>query len=98
MTAKRIWIHLSRLAAIGLSVSALMASEFHGTVKCGGLPFPGVTVTAAQNDQKVVTTTDAQGVFRYPELADGVWTIEVEMLGFEKITRQVGVADRKSVV
>src|ERR1035438_3506960 len=92
MTAKCIWTHIGRLAAIGIGVSGLMASEFHGTVKCGGLPFPGVTVTATEKDQRAVTTTDGQGVFRYPELADGVWTIEVEMLGFEKITRQVGVA------
>jgi hypothetical protein len=69
-----------------------MASEYHGTVKAGGLAFPGATVTASQGDQKIVTTTDQQGVFHFSELADGTWTIEVEVLGFEKIARQVGVA------
>ncbi len=69
-----------------------MASEYHGTVKAGGLALPGATVTASQGDKQIVTTTDQQGVFCFSELADGTWTIEVEMLGFEKMARQVGVA------
>ena len=69
-----------------------MASEYHGTVTTSGLPVPGVTVTAAQADKKVVTTTDEQGRFTFGELADGTWTLEVEMLGFAKLTREVFVA------
>ena len=69
-----------------------MASEYHGTVKAGGLALPGATVTASQGDKQIVTTTDQQGAFSFSELADGTWTIEVEMLGFEKMSRQVGVA------
>jgi len=69
-----------------------MASEYHGTVKAGGLALPGATVTASQGDKQIVTTSDQQGMFSFSELADGTWTIEVEMLGFEKMARQVGVA------
>jgi len=69
-----------------------MASEYHGSVITGGLPIPGVTITAAQADKKVVTTTDERGQFAFVELADGTWTLEVEMLGFAKLTREVGVA------
>ena len=80
------------IAAACIAVCGVMAAEYHGTVKTGGLPVPGVTVTAIQGDKKVVTTTDDRGVFSFAELADGTWTIEVEMLGFAKLTREVGVA------
>src|ERR1019366_581215 len=97
MTAKKIYSFLIRLvfmciAAAGMAVSGAMAAEYHGTVKTGGLPVPGVTVTAIQGDKKVVTTTDERGAFSFAELADGTWTIEAEMLGFAKLTREVGVA------
>ena len=92
MATKRIGNPLGRLVAACVAVSALMASEYHGTVKAGGLAFPGATVTAIEGDKKMVTTTDRQGAFSFSELADGTWTMEVEVLGFEKIARQVGVA------
>jgi hypothetical protein len=92
MAQKWIGNALGCLVAACTAVSGLMASEYHGTVKSGGLAFPGATVTASQGDKKMVTTTDGQGVFSFSELADGTWTIEVEVLGFEKIGRQVGIA------
>ena len=92
MAKKRIGSFLGRLAAACIAVSGLMASEYHGTVKAGGLALPGATVTAVQGDKQMVTTTDQQGVFYFSELADGTWTIEVEVVGFEKIARQVGIA------
>jgi hypothetical protein len=61
-------------------------------VTTSGLPVTGVTVTATQSDKKVVTTTDEQGRFTFADLADGTWTLEVEMLGFTKLTREVYVA------
>src|ERR1039458_6752042 len=75
-----------------IAVCTAMASEYHGTVKTAGLLVPGVTVTAIQGDKKLVTTTDERGVFSFADLADGTWTIELEMLGFAKLTREVGVA------
>jgi hypothetical protein len=92
MAKKRIGNLLGCLIAAWIAVSALMASEYHGTVKAVGLAFPGATVTATQGDKKIVTSTDQQGAFYFAELADGTWTIEVEVVGFEKIARQVGVA------
>jgi hypothetical protein len=70
----------------------LMASEHHGNVKSGGIPVPGASVTATQGDKKVLTTTDENGFYAFPELADGVWTISVDILGFEKVSREIGVA------
>ena len=91
MAAKRTRIYLGRLVLAWLAVSGLMASEYRGAVKAGGLPVPGATVTATQGATKHVTTTDERGAFQFAGLADGIWTIEVEMLGFAKLTRQVSV-------
>ena len=89
MAARRTYNFLGPLLVACIAVSGLMASEYHGTVKAGGLPLAGATVMAAQNDKKIVTTTDERGVFSFPDLAAGNWTIEVEMLGFAKLTREV---------
>jgi|SRR5271157_1106685 len=45
-----------------------------------------------QGDKRLGVTTDEQGAFRFADLADGTWTIEVRMLGFETTAREVGVA------
>ncbi|HVZ20309.1 MAG TPA: carboxypeptidase-like regulatory domain-containing protein, partial [Vicinamibacterales bacterium] len=47
---------------------------------------------AMQGTQKVTTTTDQQGVYRFADLADGVWSISVEMRGFATATHDVTVA------
>jgi hypothetical protein len=73
-------------------VTGVFASEHHGTVKSGVLPIPGATVTATQGDKKLLTTTDDKGVYTFADLADGIWSIRVEMLGFANETRDIGVA------
>src|SRR5271157_3383610 len=92
MAANSLFKHLGRLMAACIAVSGLLAAEHHGTVKSGGLTVPGATVTATQGDKKLVTTSDDDGAYSFPELADGTWTIDVEMLGFGKLTRDVGIA------
>jgi trimeric autotransporter adhesin len=88
---------LGRLAAVFLATLALAAAaEYRGAVKCGGLPVPGAAVTAVRGEKRTVTTTDEQGAFSFKDLADGAWTIEVAMLGFGKITREVNVASGAS--
>lgn len=74
-----------------LAVCELAASEHHGQVTFGGLPVPGATITASQGDKRFTAVTDQQGVYRFPDLPDGTWTIRVEMLCFETITREVAV-------
>src|SRR5215472_6648941 len=83
---------LVRSLTVGLLAAGVWASEHHGTVQSGGLPVPGATVTAVQNDQKLVTTTDDQGRYEFANLPDGVWTIRVEMFGFVTLSREVGIA------
>jgi hypothetical protein len=78
-----------------LSVAGLaIASEYHGQVTFGGLPLPGSTVkvTATQGDKTAVAITDSQGLYSFPDLADGTWTITVEMTGFTPIKQEVTVA------
>src|SRR5579871_1400029 len=99
MSATRL-INISLMRAIRVSsvlfgiltASVLWAAEHHGTVQSRGLPVPGATVTAIHNDQRMVTTTDEQGRYQFTDLPDGTWTLEVEMFGFAKSSREVGIA------
>lgn len=75
-----------------ITIAALAAAEYQGTVKSGGLPIPGAVVTATQGEKQLTTTTDEQGVYSFPNLENGSWTITVEMLGFDKISREVTIA------
>ena len=89
-TRRRIAI-LCRAVLICMTAASVMASEYRGAVKSGNLPVPGVTVSAVQGDKKLTTTTDQDGTFRFADLADGLWNIDVEMIGFAKVTRPVDV-------
>lgn len=81
-----------RLLAFGLAVSTVLAYEHRGVVKSGGIPVPGATVTVTQADKKLVTTTDEQGVYSFQNLGEGVWTLQIEMLGFATLNRDIGIA------
>src|SRR5579862_4185172 len=74
------------------AAAGLLAAERHGSVKSAGLPVPGATVTASQGDKKIVTTTDEQGNYSFPDLEEGAWTLEVEMPGFTKLSRATSIA------
>src|ERR1041385_8867168 len=87
-TISSVW----RLFVISVTVSALFASEHRGVIQSAGLPVPGATVTAVNGDKKVVTTTDENGAYSFPNLADGIWTMQVSMLGFTKTSKEIGVA------
>ena len=78
------------LAAV--AVFALVAAEHRGVVKFGAVPVPGVTVTATQGDKKLVAITGQDGAYTFPELADGVWNIQVEMLCFAPLKREIGIS------
>src|SRR5271157_870917 len=84
--------YLRFCAVACLAVFGLAASEHHGVVKFGSVPVPGATVTAMQEDKKAVAVTDMTGAYSFPDLADGVWKIQVEMLCFATATKEVGVA------
>src|SRR3989440_1570031 len=85
---------LPLLCAIGwLSVANLAAaSEHQGQVTFGGLPVRGGTVPATQGSKELSTITDRQGLYSFPELTDGRWTIEAKMTGFSTIKQDVAIA------
>ena len=76
----------------GILTVSLEPSEHRGVVKLGDVPVPGAVVTALQNDKKLVAVTDVQGQYAFPDLTDGTWTIQVEMLGFESVKKEVSIA------
>lgn len=78
--------------AIACSVpQAPSAAESYGIVTFRGQPVPGATVTATQGEQRIVSLTDQDGVYRLRDLGDGVWTIDVEMQGFVALRHQVTI-------
>jgi hypothetical protein len=83
---------VKKLLLVLLVAIGLHASEHRGVVKYNGLPVPGVSVTATMADKKVSVVTDDSGVYTFPDLADGVWKLKVEMLCFEPIENEVAVA------
>ena len=69
------------LIAILAFSPVLSATEHYGQVGFTGLAVPGATVTATQGDKQIVTTTDQSGLYRFADLAEGTWTIKIEMRG-----------------
>ena len=72
-----------------LAALLLSGAEHHGQVKFGGLPVPGATVTATQAGKTLTAITDPQGTYSFPDLADGAWTIQIDMLGFAPVHQEV---------
>ena len=87
---------LVALLTLGAAVLPLLGSEHHGTVKYGGLPLPGATVTAKpmnakEGDKTFGAISDLEGHYSFPDLPDGMWTIQVEMPLFATAHQEVTV-------
>ena len=82
-----VWAGIACLGCLSLS-----AAEHHGQVRFGGLPVPGATVSAVQGGNRIATITDPEGKYSFPDLADGAWSIQVEMLCFSTARQDVTVA------
>ena len=70
----------------------LLVADHRGQVMFNGVPVPGATVTATQGEKKFVAVTDLQGAYAFPELTEGTFTIQVEMLGFATLKQEVNAA------
>lgn len=82
-----------RLCILALAAAlSLPAAEHHGVVKFGGLPLPGATVTATQGDKKFVALTNDQGAYSFPNLTDGAWMLQVDMLCFAPQKQEITAA------
>lgn len=86
------WIRLLCGVAILCSTLVSWASEYHGQVFFNGVPVPGATVTMTQGAKQFATVTDQQGLYEFPDLADGKWKIEIQMRGFSTLNGEVTVA------
>ncbi len=69
----------------------IAASEYRGQVVLNDLPVPGASVTATKSDKKLSVVTDEQGLYSFPDLSDGSWTVEVQMTGFSSVKRDVTI-------
>jgi hypothetical protein len=71
----------------------VLASDHVGRVTMpNGVPVPGARVTATQGSSTLVTTTDTQGGYRFTGIADGAWSMQVDMVGLTAQRREVTVA------
>jgi trimeric autotransporter adhesin len=75
---------------------SLAASEHRGIIRHNGLPVPGVTAIAAQDGKKLIAVSDMQGFYLFPDLPDGEWTIKLEKLGFQSITREIKIGSENA--
>src|ERR1019366_1871338 len=92
MARKHILNTLFYWTIAGAACALLTASEHHGIVRFGGMAVPGATVTATQGEKKLVAVTDPQGTYTFADLADGVWNLQVEMLCFTTLKKEVAIA------
>ena len=89
----RVFCALMCLATCALAA----ASGYRGLVTFGGLPLPGAMVTATQGDQKLTAITDKDGIFDFPDLPSGTWTIEIDMQGFAPLKDQISIGPNTPV-
>jgi len=80
------------LLAFSAPFYAQTSLTYTGTVKFGGQPLPGATVTATEGDHHVVTTTDESGAYELTGLTPGMYNVEVQMFGFQNARKQIQVA------
>ena len=92
MQIKRILLGCLAFSLSVVVVMRLLAAEHRGVVTSSGHPIPGATVTATQGERKLVTTTDEKGAYSFPNLGEGVWTVEVELFGFRPARREIDVS------
>ena len=71
-----------------------MHPNIFGQITFGGLPVPGATIIATQGTKTISVTSDEGGVFRFDDLPDGQWKIQVKMLCFETIEADVTIAPK----
>ncbi|HYY70006.1 MAG TPA: TonB-dependent receptor, partial [Terriglobales bacterium] len=71
--------------------TASAGGEISGTIKSGGMPLPGVTVSAAHplTGQNVVTSTAEDGSYTLHLAANGRYIVRAEMAAFAAATEEV---------
>jgi hypothetical protein len=68
------------------------ASDYYGQITFGGLPVPGATITATQGTKTFTVTSDEGGVYRFADLTDGTWKIQISLQCFATLDPEVTIA------
>src|SRR5688572_26382717 len=79
------------LIALLSAPASLLAADHAGQVTFAGLAVPGATVTMTQGEKRVTAITDADGIYRFTGVDDGVWSLLVEMLGFAPLKQDITI-------
>jgi outer membrane receptor protein involved in Fe transport len=82
---------MSLLASADARAQAVTGSLFGSVSDASGARLPGVAVTAASPQlitQQEVRTTSEQGVYRFPTLPPGTYTVSFELSGFQTVKRE----------
>jgi hypothetical protein len=68
----------------------IKGGQITGSVKANNLPLPGVSITAANTltGQKVLTSTDFNGIFSINVPSNGRWVIKAELAAFAPATQE----------
>ncbi|WP_420236561.1 carboxypeptidase regulatory-like domain-containing protein [Telmatobacter bradus] len=74
------------------TLPAALAVEVHGQVFYRGKPVPGAQVTLKQDGTTLSTLTDQQGLYEFPDLAEGTWKVRIEMHGFKPLNAELKAA------
>ena len=77
--------------ALLFAANVARASEYFGQITFGGLPVPGATVTARQGSSIITVTSDERGLYRFPDLSEGKWAIEISLQCFAPIRTDVTI-------
>ncbi len=80
-------------AAAPTVVAVPQGGSIKGTVNAGGVPLPGVAVTATNTltGKKYATTTDIDGAFEMAVPKNGRYVVKTELTGFASVTQEVVV-------
>ncbi len=83
---------LCSVLTLVLGARTVAAADYSGQVSFNDFPVPGATVTVTRVDDVRTSVTDAQGLFRFADLGDGSWAVQIEMLGFSPLRQDVVVS------
>src|SRR5262245_37899480 len=74
------------VAVFTVAAVSVRAAEHSGRVTFNGVAVPGATVIATRGDQREQTVTDEEGRYRFADLAEGEWSVAIEMFGFAAVS------------
>jgi carboxypeptidase family protein len=68
-----------------------VAAEYYGQVTFGGIPVPGVSVTATKGKATLTVTTDERGLYRFEDLGEGKWSLDISLQCFLPVHSEVTI-------